>query len=150
MKTAATAILNYGTNGGSIAAQTAWASGFSGNIDAILSAAIKAVPQWQAAVATQQAANNMTAGLTRAKGNEAAIITKVTSVGKASFTAGVNAAAAPGGDYATFSPAWMSAVTQEVQTLNVSNPRGDRAANRARQAAYDAWVDQQGGKYRVK
>src|SRR5579863_3828846 len=73
MKTAATAVLNYGTNGGSTAAQTAWALNFSSNIDTILSAAIKAVPQWQAAVATAQAATNMTAGLTKAKGNEAAI-----------------------------------------------------------------------------
>ena len=35
----------------------------------------------------------------------------------------------------------MPAVSNEVTTLNQTNPRGDRAANRARQAAYDAWVD---------
>jgi hypothetical protein len=150
MKTAATAVTNYGTNGGSANAATAWASGFSTNVDAILSAAIKAIPLWQSAVATQQAATNMASGLNRAKQNEAAIITKVNGVGKNSFSAGVKAAAGPGGAYASFAPNWMAAVGSEVQQLNVSNPRGDRAANRQRQSAYDAWVDTQAGKYRVK
>jgi hypothetical protein len=150
VKTAAAAVTNYGTNGGSVAAQNNWAANFSSNIDAILSAAIKAVPLWQSAVATQQAATNMTNGLTRAKSNEPAIVTKVNGVGKASFTAGVKAAAAPGGDYALFAPAWMSAVASQVSGLNVTYPRGDRSQNRARQAAYDAWVDTQAGKFRVK
>jgi hypothetical protein len=150
MKTAATATLNYGNNGGSAAAQTAWANNFSANIDAILSAAIKAVPQWQAAVATQQAATNMQAGLTKAKGNEAAIISKVQGVGKASFSAGVRAAALPGGDYTTFAGAWMPAVTQERATLDISNPRGDDAANTARMLAYNSWAISKRGQYRVK
>jgi hypothetical protein len=150
VKTAAQAVTNYGTNGGSVAAQTNWASGVSTNIDAILSAAIKAIPLWQAAVATPQAAINMNNGLVRAKSNEPAIITKVNGVGKASYSAGVKAAAAPGGDYALFAPNWMSAVSAEMTSLNVSNPRGDRTANRARQAAYDSWVDSKAGQFRVK
>lgn len=150
MKSTATAIANYGNNGGSIATQSAWAQGFSGAVDLALTNAIKAVPFWQQQVATTQAATNMTNGLTRAKSNEAAIVTKVNGVGKASFTAGVKAAALPSGDYAQFAGPWMTAVAQEVATLNVSNPRGDRAANRARQAAYDAWIDTKAGQFRVK
>ena len=150
MKTAAQAVANYGTNGGSANAANQWAADFSANITAILTAAKNAVGTWQAAVADPQSATNFQNGLNRALANTGPIVTKVNGVGKASFTAGVKAAAAPGGDYATFAPAWMTAVGQEVSQLNISNPRGDRAANRARQAAYDQWVDTQTGKFRVK
>jgi len=150
MKTAAQAATNYGTNGGSTNAQTNWATNFSANITSILTAAAASVGTWQTNVATALAASNFVAGLNKAKQNVAAITTKVTTVGKASFTAGVKAAAAPTGDYSLFAGKWMPAVAAEVQQLNLTNPRGDRATNRARQAAYDAWVDTQQGQYRVK
>lgn len=150
MKTAATATLKYGVNGTSVQASNDWANNFSSNIDNILNSAIKAIPQWQAAVATAQAAINMSNGLTKAKAKEAAIVTKVQSVGKASFTAGIKAAALPTGGYAQFSTAWMPVVSQERSQLDISHPRGDRAANRARQAAYDAWIDTKAGQFRVK
>jgi len=150
MKNAQQAAANYGTNGGSVAAQTNWAANFSANIPAILDAAAKAVALWQANVSTALAASNFTAGLARAKQDAGAIATKVNGVGKASFTAGVKAAALPTGDYSIFAGHWMPAVAQEVAQLNISNPRGDRAANRNRQAVYDAWVDTQAGNYRVK
>jgi hypothetical protein len=150
IKTAATATANYGTNGGAPVAANNWAANYSADIPAILAAAVAAVPLWQTNVALPQSAINMTNGLNRAKLNAGAIATKVNGVGKASFSAGVKAAALPGGDYSTFAGAWMPAVTQQVSQLNVSNPRGTRADNRARQAAYDAWVDTQAGKFRVK
>lgn len=150
MKTAADASANYGTNGGSVAAGNLWATNFSSNIPAILQAAIDAGDRWQAALADPQALVNLKAGLARAKTQVGAIATKVTTVGKASFSAGVKAAAAATGDYSVFASKWMPAVAQEVAQLNLSNPRGDRAANRARQAAYDAWVDTQANNFRVK
>jgi len=149
MKTPAQATAAYGTNGSSAASTTLWANNFSANIPAILDAAIKAIPLWQANVATQLAANNMQKGLNRAKSNVTAIATKVKGAGSASFAAGVRAAAQPGGNYDAFSQKWIPAVQSEVQTLNTTNPRGTRSDNRARQAAYDAWVDQQLGNFRV-
>lgn len=146
MKTAQTAATNYGTNGGSIAAQTQWAAGFVAKIPAILDAAVAAIPRWQAAVSTALAAANMASGLNAAKANVGAISTKVNTVGKASFSAGVKAAST--GAYLGFATQWMPAVNAEVTQLNVTNPRGDRTANRARQAAYDAWVDTQAGNFR--
>jgi hypothetical protein len=56
--------------------------------------------------------------------------------------------AASTGAYLAFSTAWLGAVGNEVNTLNQTNPRGTRAQNRARQAAYDAWVDQQKGNFK--
>lgn len=150
IKTAATATQNYGTNGGSTVAQNNWATNFTLDIPAILNAAIAAVPRWQSQVALAQSALNMTAGLNKAKGNTAAIATKVNTVGKASYTAGVKAAAGPGGNYASFSAAWQPAVAQEVSNLNVTDPRGDAAANTARMLAYNAWALLQTGKFRVK
>jgi hypothetical protein len=150
IKTAATAAANYGTRGGAPTAAADWATNYTADIPAILAAAVAAVPLWQQNVALPQSAVNMTNGLNRAKANAGAISTKVNTVGKVSFSAGVKAAALPTGDYSLFASTWMPAVTQQVATLNVSNPRGDRASNRARQAAYDAWVDTQAGKFRVK
>jgi hypothetical protein len=150
IKTAATAAANYGTRGGAPTAASDWATNYSADIPAILAAAVAAIPLWQTNVALPQSAVNMQNGLNRAKLNAGAISTKVNTVGKASFSAGVKAAALQGGDYATFAGTWMPAVAQEVAQLNVANPRGTRADNRARQAAYDAWVDTQAGKFRVK
>jgi hypothetical protein len=148
IKSAAQAAAKYGTNGGSAQAATEWANGFSADIPGILDKAIAAGPRWQAAVNDPQSLVNLRNGLNRAKNNVGAITTKVQGVGKSSFSAGVRAAAT--GNYLTFSQAWQTAVGNEVLQLNNSNPRGDRAANRARQAAYDAWIDGQGGKFRVK
>lgn len=150
IKTAAIATANYGTNGGSVTAQGNWATNFNLDIPAILSAAQAAVPFWQSQVALPQSALNMTNGLNRAKANVSAIQTKVNTVGKASYTAGVKAAAAPGGNYAAFSAAWQPAVANEVSSLNVTNPRGDAAANTARMLAYNAWALTQTDKFRVK
>ncbi len=148
VKTAAQAAAAYGANGGSSTAAANWANNFSADIPAILSAAAAAVGSWQDAVSTDQAAQNFTAGLNKAKGNAAAIAQKVQGVGKNSFSAGVKAAST--GNYAQFAAAWQGAVTTQVAQLDRTNPRGDRSANRARQAAYDAWVDSQAGKFRVK
>lgn len=148
MKTPQQAANNYGTNGGSPTAAALWASNYSADIPGILDAAASAIPRWQAAVAEQQAAINMATGLNRAKQNTTAIATKVNGVGKASYSAGVKAAAS--GNYLSFANQWMPAVANEVANLDRTNPRGDRTANRARQAAYDAWVDTQIGKFRVK
>ena len=150
MKTVQQAAANYVKNGGAQAAADTWAANFSANIPGILQAAIDAIPRWQEAVATAQAAANMGTGLTRAKGNVSAITAKVTTVGKASFKAGVTAAGAPNGDYSLFIGKFMPDVASEVQQLNITNPRGDRSANRARQAAYDSWIDSRAGMYRVK
>lgn len=150
IKSAAVASANYGTNGGSTTAQTNWATNFSSDIPAILSAAAAAVSTWQQNVATQQAATNFVNGLNTAKNNAGAIATKVNGVGKASYTAGVKAAAAAGGNYATFSANYQPAVAQEVATLNATNPRGDAAANQARMIAYNTWATAQHGKFRVK
>jgi len=148
IKTPQQAAANYGTNGGAASAANNWATNFTTDIPAILSAAAAAVSFWQSQVSTQQAATNFTNGLNAAKNNVTAIAAKVNSVGKASFSAGVKAAAT--GNYMTFASSFMPAVANEVSLLDRTNPRGDRAANRARQAAYDAWIDSQTGKFRVK
>lgn len=150
MKTAAQAAAAYVANGSSPAATGAWAGGYNAAYPSMIDDAIRAIPTWQANVATQQAAQNMQAGLTKAKAKQAAVATKVNGAGSASFAAGVRAAGGPGGDYNAFIGPWLSAVGQQVQTLDTTNPRGTRQQNRARQAAYDAWIDTQGGKFRVK
>jgi hypothetical protein len=148
MKTAAQATAKYGTNGSAAAATGLWATNFNSNMGAIFDAAIAAGTRWQAAVQDPQSLINLKSGLTKAKGRIPQISTKVTTVGVPALAAGVRAAAQPGGNYDAFSTKWIAAVGSEVNTLNQTNPRGDRAANRARQAAYDAWVDTQAGNFR--
>lgn len=148
IKTAQQAAANYGTKGGAAAAATAWAAGYTSDIPAIFAAASAQVDYWQSQVSTQQAATNFKNGLARAAQNTTAIAQKVNTVGMASFSAGVKAAAQ--GNYLAFANNWQTAVSNEVATLDRTNPRGDRAANRARQAVYDQWVDSQAGKFRVK
>jgi hypothetical protein len=148
IKTAQQAAAAYGANGSSAAAQNLWATNFSADIPGILAAAAAAGQFWQTQVQSPTALTNYQRGLQRAANNVQAITTKVNGVGKASFAAGVKAAST--GDYLTFAQAWQTAVGNEVSQLDRTNPRGDRAANRARQAAYDAWVDSQAGNFRVK
>jgi len=150
MKTAAQAAAAYVANGSAPAAVSLWATGYNSAYPTMIDDAIKAIPTWQANVATAQAAANMSSGLTKAKAKQSAVATKVNGAGSASFAAGVRAAGGPGGDYNTFIGPWLTAVGQQVQTLDTTNPRGTRQQNRARQAAYDAWVDTQAGKFRVK
>jgi hypothetical protein len=148
IKTAQQAADKYGANGSSATASTLWANNFNADIPGMLAAAQAAIPRWQTAVQDPQAATNMNNGLNRAKNKAGAIAAKVSSTGKASFQAGVRAAAADA--YLAFAQAWQGAVANEVGQLDRTNPRGDRAANRARQAAYDLWVDSQAGNFRVK
>ena len=148
MKTAAQAAANYGANGGAAAAAALWATNLLIDFPGVLDAAAGAGVFWQSQVSTAQALNNFKNGLGRAKNNMAVISGKINGVGKQSFSAGVKAAAT--GNYLEFAGAWMPAVSQEVLQLDRTNPRGDRATNRARQAAYDAWIDGQAGKFRVK
>lgn len=149
MKTAAQAAANYVANGTAPAAVSLWATDYNAAYSTMIQKAIAAIPLWQANVSTALAASNMSKGLTKAGTKQAAVATKVTGAGSASFSAGVRAAGGPGGDYTAFITPWLSAVSAEVQTLNTTNPRGTRAQNRARQAAYDAWVDSQAGNFRV-
>lgn len=146
MKTPQQAATKYGTNGAAATATALWAANFNAEYLNMLADAAAAVGTWQANVGTAQAAANFTAGLNKAKAKQATVATKVTNVSAAALAAGVRAAST--GAYLTFSNAWLPAVAQEVSTLNQTNPRGTRAQNRARQAAYDAWVDQQNGKFR--
>lgn len=148
IKSPATAAERYGLNGSSANATADWAKNFSADIPAILDAAAKAIPRWQEAVSTVEAAHAMQRGLTRAKSNSAAIAAKVNGVGKQSFAAGVRAAST--GHYLAFANEFMPAVANQVATLDRTHPRGNRADNRARQAAYDTWIDSQAGKFRVK
>lgn len=148
MKTPAQATAKYVTNGSAATATGLWATNFNSKIGAIFDAAAAAVGRWQSAVQDPKVANRFVGGLQKAKGRSAAISTKVTNVGAPALASGVRAAGAPDGKYTAFSTQWMGAVGQEVQTLNQSNPRGDRNANRARQAAYDAWVDGQAGNFK--
>lgn len=150
MKTAAQAAAAYVANGSAPTAVAAWATDYNSAYPSMISKAIAAIPTWQANVATAQAAANMSAGLTKAGAKQAQVAAKVSGAGSASFAAGVRAAGGPGGDYQAFIGPWLTAVGQEVQTLNTTNPRGTRQQNRARQAAYDAWIDTQAGKFRVK
>lgn len=150
IKSATVAAGNYGTNGGSAQAQQNWATGYTTDIPAILSAAAAAVTTWQENVSTAESAANFVNGLNAAKANAGAIATKVNGVGKASYTAGVKAAAAPGGNYAAFSAKYQPAVAQEVATLNATNPRGDAAQNTQRMLAYNQWAISQKGQFRVK
>lgn len=150
MKTAAASAAKYVANGTAATAVASWAADYIAALPSMFTKAIAAIPTWQANVATIQAANNMNKGLTRASQNQTAIATKVNGAGSASFRAGVNAAGTGSGDYVQFIGPWLTAVGTEVATLNQTNPRGTRAQNRARQAAYDAWIDTQAGNFRVK
>jgi hypothetical protein len=150
MKTAAQAAAAYVANGSAPSATALWSADYNAAYPTMITKAIAAIPTWQANVSTLLAAKNMANGLTKAGTKAAAVATKVNGAGAASFAAGVRAAGGPGGDYTAFIGPWLSAVGSEVQTLNTTNPRGTRAMNRARQAAYDAWVDSQAGNFRVK
>lgn len=146
MKTAQQAATKYGTNGSAATATTLWATNYNAKIGAIFDAAAASVNRWQAAVQDPAVAARFVKGLGKAKANSATYQTKVTNVGAPALAAGVRAAST--GSYLAFANAWMPAVSNEVSTLNQTNPRGDRAANRARQAAYDAWVDVQNGNFK--
>lgn len=148
MKTAQQAATKYGTNGSSPQSAQLWSADFLAALPTMFDKAIAAIPTWQAAVSDPNAATMMQKGLTRAKNNTGPITTKVQGPAQASFSSGVRVAST--GSYLAFANAWMPAVANEVATLNQTNPRGTRQQNRARQAAYDAWVDQQGGNFRQK
>jgi hypothetical protein len=144
MKTAAQAAAAYGANGSSATATTNWGSGLIAAVPTIKAKAAAAANTWQANVNTPQALTNFIAGVNNFDPNAFAV--KVNGAGKTSFAAGVRAAST--GKYLAFSTNWQQAVGTEVSNLDRTNPRGDRSANRARQAAYDAWIDTQGGKFR--
>jgi hypothetical protein len=146
MKTAAQAATKYGTNGSAASATQLWATNFNSNISAILDAATAAAPTWQNNVSLPQSAVNYKNGLQKAKSKIPQIQTKVTNVGAPALAAGVRAAST--GAYLSFANAFIPAVTAEVANLNASNPRGTRQQNRARQAAYDAWIDSQAGNFK--
>lgn len=146
MKTPQQAATRYGTNGAAPAATALWATNYNAEYLNMLTDAANAVGTWQTNVASPIAAQNFTKGLNKARAKQATVATKVTNVSAASLAAGVRAAST--GAYLSFATAWMGAVGNEVNTLNQTNPRGTRADNRARQAAYDAWVDQQAGNFR--
>lgn len=148
MKTPQQAATKYGSNGSAPSAAQLWAANFITAMPTMFDKAAAAVAFWQAQVSSAQAAAMFTRGLNRAKNNQGAISTKVNGPGSASFMAGVKAAST--GLYLAFANAWLPAVGNEVTTLNQTNPRGTRAQNRARQAAYDAWVDSQAGNFRQK
>ena len=150
MKTAAQAAAAYVANGAAPTAVQLWASDYNAAYPTMITKATAAIPTWQANVATAQAALNMKNGLAKAANKAQLVAAKVNGAGSASFAAGVRAAGGAGGDYTAFIGPWMSAVGGQVQTLNTTNPRGTRQQNRARQAAYDAWVDSQAGNFRVK
>jgi hypothetical protein len=146
MKTPAQAATKYGTNGSAPTATALWAQNFNANISAILDAAAAAAPTWQNNVSLPQSAINFKNGLAKAKQKIPAIQTKVTNVGAPALAAGVRAAST--GAYLSFANEFMPAVAAEVANLNATNPRGTRAQNRARQAAYDAWIDSQAGNFK--
>jgi hypothetical protein len=150
MKTAAQAAAAYVANGSSPTATSLWATDYNAAYPTMIQKATAAIPLWQSQVSTAQAATNMKNGLAKAANKAATVAAKVNGAGSASFAAGVRAAGGTGGDYTAFIGPWLSAVGSEVQTLNTTNPRGTRQQNRARQAAYDAWVDSQAGNFRVK
>ena len=150
MKTAAQAAAAYVANGAAPTAVQLWATDYNAAYPSMIDKATAAIPLWQSQVSTPQAATNMRNGLAKARTKANIVATKVTGAGSASFAAGVRAAGGPGGDYTAFIGPWMNAVGAEVQTLDTTNPRGTRQQNRARQAAYDAWVDSQAGNFRVK
>lgn len=149
MKTAAQAAAAYVANGSAPTAVALWATDYNQAYPTMITKAIAAIPTWQANVSTALAASNMQKGLTKAGTKQAIVASKVSGAGSASFAAGVRAAGGPGGDYTAFIGPWITAVGNEVQILNTTNPRGTRQQNRARQAAYDAWVDSQAGNFRV-
>jgi len=149
MKTAAQAAAAYVANGAAPTAVSLWAADYNAAYPSMITKAVAAIPTWQANVATALAASNMQKGLTRAGTKAAAVALKVNGAGSASFAAGVRAAGGQGGDYQLFIGSFLTAVGQEVQTLNQTNPRGTRQQNRARQAAYDAWIDSQAGNFRI-
>lgn len=148
MKTPAQSATKYSTNGSAPTATQLWAANFNANMPAIFDAAARAVGLWQAAVSDPISAQHFTSGLAKAKNNINAIATKVTNVGAPALAAGVRAAGAVGGKYSDFINEFLPAVSQEVATLNQTNPRGTRQQNRARQAAYDAWIDSQAGNFK--
>jgi hypothetical protein len=146
MKTPQQAATKYGTNGSAATAVGLWATNFNAEYLNMLTDAANAVSTWQDNVASPTAAANFVKGLNKAKSKQSTVATKVTNVSSATLAAGVRAAST--GAYLNFSTAWLASVGNEVNTLNQTNPRGTRAQNRARQAAYDAWVDQQKGNFK--
>jgi hypothetical protein len=148
VKTPAHAAANYVANGGAPAAANNWATNLALDLPAVFAAAAKQVGFWSSQVSTVEAQNNYVNGLNKAAANTAPIIAKINGPAKGTYTAQVRAAGGPGGRYLAFANQWMPAVATERANLDRTNPRGDRAANRARQAVYDTWVDTQAGKFR--
>lgn len=146
VKSAQTAAANYGTNGSAANAANLWAQDFLADPQAIFAAAAARVSYWQSQVSTQQAATNYVNGLNDV--NIQALTTKVNGVGKASFSAGVKAAGAPGGKYAAFAAEFQPWLTNELATLNRTNPRGDATQNRARLNAFLDALEAQKGNFR--
>lgn len=146
VKNSQTATSRYATNGGSSQAQSDWAANFLADPQAIFAAAAAAVARWQSAVSSTEAADNFVAGLGNV--NMSALATKVNGVGKQSYSAGVKAAGQPGGKYAAFSAEFQPWLQNELATLNRTNPRGDKAANRARLNAYLDSLDGQAGQFK--
>lgn len=144
MKTAAQAAAAYGANGSSPTATANWGTNLIAAVPTIKAKAAAAANTWQANVNTPQALAAFVKGVNNFDPN--AFATKVNGAGKTSLAAGVRVAAT--GKYLAFSQAWQTAVGNEVSTLDRTNPRGDRAANRQRQAVYDAWIDTQGGSFK--
>lgn len=144
MKTATQAATNYGTNGSSAAAQNLWAGEFVANIPKMQARAQAQATYWQTQVNTPEALANFKSGV--ATIDVPAVTTKVSTVGKASLAAGVKAAST--GKYASFAAEFMPAVSTEIQNLDRTNPRGDKAQNRTRLNAYLDWLESQAGNFK--
>jgi hypothetical protein len=144
MKTPAQAAANYGANGSSAQAQNNWAANFTAALPKMKARAAAAAPLWQQNVNTAQALARFTKGVQGF--DELAAANKANGPSKATFAAQVRAASV--GKSLAFYNTFLPAVTTEVQNLDRTNPRGDKAANRARLNAYLDWLDSKAGTFK--
>jgi hypothetical protein len=148
MKTPAQAAADYVAGAGSANAATLWAANLSADLPQVFANASAAAPLWQQEVSSPAALTAYRAGLSKAAANVQPIITKIQGPAKATYSAQVKVAGAPGGNYAAFAAEFLPAVGTEIATLNRTNPRGDFDANVARLNAYLTWLHSQKGQYK--
>jgi hypothetical protein len=148
MKTPAQAAADYAAAAGSASAANLWATNLSADLPQVFANAVSAAALWQQEVSGAAALANYKGGLQKAASNVQPIIAKIQGPAKATYSAQVRVAGAPGGNYAAFSAQFMPAVGTEVATLNRTNPRGDFDQNLTRQNTYLIWLHGQKGQFK--
>ncbi len=145
IKTAQQAAADWVAGATTTLAATRWAEGIAKPKRDPFQAALAQAGYWQDQVSSPQALLNYQVGLSSI--NEDLYLQIVNTRGKINYTGGVKDKQA---NYAAFAGKFMGWLANEIQSLDRTNPRGDKSANRARLNAYLDALEAQAGQFRVK